>query len=250
VRERSKLKISIITVVFNTEKTIADTIFSLYNQHYDHIEHIIIDGQSSDNTVAIIRQYESKISYWVSEPDTGIYDAMNKGIARATGDIIGFLNGDDVYAHADVLCDVAKAFQDQSIDACYADLVFVRNQKVVRHYNSGRFTPSRLAWGWMPAHPTLYVRASVFQQFGGFKLNYIIAADYEFIVRILGKAQLKSLYIPDIWVHMRMGGVSTQSWKSRWILNREIVRACRENGIHTNIFKVLMKIPLKLFELR
>jgi len=244
------VNISIVTVTYNVEDTIKKTIESVINQTYSNIEHIIIDGNSSDSTTAIIRQYESKISYWVSEPDTGIYDAMNKGIAIATGDIIGFLNGDDVYAHADVLGDVAKAFQDQSIDACYADLVFIRNQKVVRYYHSGRFTPSRLAWGWMPAHPTLYVRASVFQQFGRFKLNYIIAADYEFIVRILGKARLKSLYVPDVWVRMRMGGVSTQSWKSRWILNCEIVRACRENGIRTNIFKVLMKIPLKLFELR
>ena len=243
------MRISVITVVYNGASSVKSTILSVANQEYPDIEHIVVDGGSTDGTQEILRHHEDKISCWVSEPDRGIYDAMNKGVALASGDIIGFLNADDTFAHNRVLGEVAKAFEDETVDACYADLVYVNDGKIVRYYRSDRFTPAKIAWGWMPAHPTLYVRRSLFEEFGGFKLGYRISADYEFVARVLGNGRRKSVYIPDVWVRMSMGGISTRSWKNRWILNREIVQACRENGIYTNLAMVLSKIPLKLVEL-
>jgi len=243
------VKISVITVCCNAAATIASNLQSVARQGYPHVEHIIVDGASNDGTVEIVRRHADLVDHWVSESDAGIYDAMNKGIAMAKGDVIGFLNADDVYAHDDVLSKVAEQFRDEDLDCCFADLVFVKNDRVVRSYSSARFTPERIAWGWMPAHPTLYVRRALFEQFGMFKTDYRIAADYEFVARVLGRHRCSYRYVPDVWVKMGMGGVSTRNWKSRWILNREIVRGCRENGIRTNLFKVLSKFPLKLLEL-
>jgi len=242
------MKITVITVSFNAGKTIEATLKSVEGQDYSNVEHIVIDGASTDGTIDIIRK--RKPSCWVSEPDEGIYDAMNKGIAMATGDVIGILNSDDIYAHPGVLSRVAELFKKKDIDACFADLDFINSQgKVVRRYSSSRFKPERLAHGWMPAHPTLYVRKSLFSKVGLFRIDYEIAADYEWIIRAFSTHKASWCYVPELWVHMRLGGVSTQGLKSRWVLNREIVRACRENGIRTNIWKVLMKVPFKLLEM-
>ena len=244
------MKISVITVAYNAEETIMDTIKSVATQSYSSIEHIIVDGASTDKTVDIIREYEGLVHAWISEPDKGIYDAMNKGITMATGDIIGFLNADDIYADSGVLSRVAELLKNKNIDACFADLNFINSQgKMVRRYSSSRFRPERLAYGWMPAHPTLYVRKLLFSKVGLFRIDYKIAADYEWIVRLFVTYKTSWCYVPDVWVHMRLGGVSTKGLRSRWVLNCEIVRACRENGIRTNIWKVLMKFPLKLMEL-
>jgi len=247
---RKNRKISVITVCRNAEQTIGDTLRSVQSQTYSNIEHVVVDGASTDGTVDILTGYGADIR-WISEPDEGIYDAMNKGITMATGDIIGFLNADDIYAHAGVIDRVKGIFSDYAIDACFADLQFINDEKkVVRHYSSARFSPEQLRNGWMPAHPTLYVRNSFFDRVGGFRLDYKIAADYEWIIRVFVVQHAAWRYVPEVWVKMRMGGVSTRGMKSRWILNNEIVRACRENGIRTSIGRVLLKLPLKLLEMR
>lgn len=243
------MKISVITVCHNAAGTIPDTLNSVRKQGYHNIEHIVIDGASTDKTLDIIREHPP--AHWISEPDEGIYDAMNKGIRLATGDVIGFLNADDVYADENVLAHVAAAFEAEEIQACYADLVYVHDdlETVVRYYRSRRFAPNRLAYGWMPAHPTLFLHRDVFAKYGGFKTDYKIAADFELCARLFGKHGLTANYVPEVWVKMRMGGVSTQSLKSNFILSREIVRACRENGIKTNLLKVCLKYPRKVLEL-
>jgi len=242
------VRISVITVAYNAEATIGDTLCSVVEQDYPYIEHIVVDGASTDSTLDIVRQYPSV--RWISEPDHGIYDAMNKGLAMASGDVVAILNADDMYAHHEVLSRVAKVLADKSLDLCFADLNFINEQeKVVRHYSSARFQPKQLRNGWMPAHPTLYVRKSFFDKVGKFRTDYKIAADYEWIVRAFSTLKASWKYVPEVWVNMRMGGVSTNSMKSRWVLNNEIVRACKENGIETSLGRVLMKIPLKLLEL-
>jgi len=244
-------KISIITVAYNSERTISDTMQSLNAQNYDHIEHIIIDGASTDTTLEIIEKYRSADSIVISEPDDGIYDAMNKGVMMASGDIIGILNSDDVFAHPDVLSHIADALEPEEVDACYADIVFVKDnlRDVVRYYRSNNFSKERLAYGWMPAHPSLYVKSKLYENFGLYKSDYKIAADYEWIARLFNKHRIIAKYVPEVWVKMRMGGVSTSGIRSNLLLSREIVRACRENGIKTNLFKVCLKYPQKLLEL-
>jgi len=245
---QSDVTISVVTVCRNAARTIEQNLRSVAAQDYAKIDHCVVDGQSTDGTVEVLRSAKENI-HWVSEPDDGIYDAMNKGIAMAKGDIIGFLNADDRYAHPHVLSDVARVMQNGQLDACFADIEFRDEQnRLLRRYDSSRFCPERLVWGWMPAHPSLYVRKEVFENYGGFRTDYRIAADYEFVTRIFARGQCHYRYVRDVWVYMRPGGVSTRGLHSSWILNREIVRACRENGLRTNLFKVLMKLPLKLAE--
>ena len=198
----------------------------------------------------IIGRYRGGLGAVVSEPDKGIYDAMNKGIDLATGEIIGFLNADDIFADSGVLGRIAQVMEDRQLDGCYADVVYVKPDmaSVIRRYRSDRFSPDRLAYGWMPAHPALYLRREVFSRCGKFKTDYLIAADYELVARLFGRHHLKARYVPDVWVKMRAGGVSTRSMRSNWIISREIVRACRENGISTNLFKVCLKYPMKIME--
>ncbi len=247
-----KLKLSIITVVFNGESTIADTIESVMHQTYPDVEHIIVDGQSTDGTVKVIQQYETRIGKWISGPDQGIYDAMNKGIAIASGEIIGFLNADDIYANHTVIEQVASTFEDNDFDACYGDLVYVDPcdpDTIVRYYECSEFTPDKIADGWMPAHPALFVRRQVFEAYGGFKIDYKIAGDFEFVARVFGRHRIRAIHLPVVLVKMRTGGVSTRNWKSNVLLNKEIIRACKDNGINTSTFKVYMKYPRKLLEL-
>lgn len=246
------MKISLITVCHNAEATLADTLLSVQGQSYSNIEHILIDGASSDGTVDLVRKHEKSLAFWVSEPDHGIYDAMNKGIQQATGDVVGFLNADDIFENDMVLEWIAKAFSDTGISACYGDLVYVDNadlRRVIRYYRSKYFTPGRIAQGVMPAHPTLYVKKDIFQKYGLFKTDYRIAADFEFVARVFSKQTIQFHYIPKILIRMRIGGVSTRSIKSNIVLNREIVRACRENNISTGLFKVYSKYFRKIFEL-
>jgi len=246
------MKISIITVCFNAEKTIEDTIRSVLAQDYPEIEHIIIDGASTDGTMAVIERYRDRIATIVSEPDRGIYDAMNKGIALASGEIVGILNADDFFLHPHVLSTIAGAFSDEEVGAVFADLVYVKPDnldKTVRRYRSNRFHPGKFAFGWMPAHPTFYLRRDYYERYGLYKTDYKIAADFELLIRMLYRHKVHYVYIPEVLIKMRVGGVSTRSFKSTLVLNREIVRACRENGISTNVFKVYSKYLKKLFEL-
>jgi glycosyltransferase involved in cell wall biosynthesis len=246
------MKISIITATYNSEKTIQNSIESVISQKYPNIEYIIVDGVSSDRTLDIIKSYGSKIAKFISEPDQGMYDAMNKGIAMATGDVIGILNSDDFYTNNTIISQVVQSFQKSQADAVFGDLVYVNSNnlnKIVRYYSSAKFTPSRFAYGWMPAHPTFFVKRSAYEQYGIFQTDYQIAADYELLTRFLAKHQLRYTYIPSVMVCMRTGGASTNNLMSNWVLNREIIRACRENGIQTNWFKVLSKYFTKVFQL-
>ncbi len=246
------MKVSIITVVRNNAATVAGCIESVLGQTHPDIEYIIVDGGSTDGTVEIIRTYERKLSRFISEPDNGIYDAMNNGIGAASGDVIGILNSDDFYADPSVITTVASAFAAYNVQAVFGDLVYVKRDdtnKVVRYYSSAGFTPDRFAYGWMPAHPTFFVKRACYEQFGLFKTDYRIAADFELLARFLGKHHVSYRYIPRVMIKMRTGGLSTRSWRSNVILNREIVRACSENGIRTNAVMVYSKYLTKVFQL-
>lgn len=244
--------ITVITVVLNNRNYIEECIKSVLNQTYQNIEYIVIDGGSTDGSLGIIRKYEDKIARVISEPDCGIYGAMNKGIKLASGNIIGILNSDDFYFDNDVISTVAKEFVSKNIDSVFADLIYVKGdniEKVVRYYSSANCTPQKFAYGWMPAHPTFFVKRECYEKYGLFKIDYKIAADYEILVRFLARYKISYNYIPKIFVKMRTGGLSTKNLKSNWILNKEIIRACAENGIKTNILKVLSKYPTKIFQL-
>jgi len=245
-------KISIVTVCYNSRKTIRDTIESVFTQKYPYIEYIIVDGGSTDGTLDIINVYKQKISKVVSEPDNGIYDAMNKGIGLATGEVIGTLNSDDFYTDEFVLEKILSVFNDKEVDSIFADLVYVHQGKfdrVVRYYSAAGFTPNKFAYGWMPPHPTFFVKREIYGKYGFFKTDYKIAADFELLVRFLARHQISYYYLPEVIVKMRTGGLSTRNIKSNWILNREIIRACRENNINTNFFKVYSKYLTKVFQL-
>lgn len=246
------MKISLLTVSFNSAATIGDTIRSIRSQDYKDIEYIVVDGNSKDDTISIIKSNEDVISKWLSEPDKGIYDAMNKAMKMATGDVVGILNSDDFYSDKTIISQVATAFDDPSVDAVFGDLVFVDASdlsKVVRTYSSAHWKPYKFAWGFMPAHPTFFVRRKYYEQLGLFKTDYKIAADYELLIRFLQVNKLKYKYLPLKMVVMRKGGVSSRNLMSNVILNKEIIRGCRENGIYTNVFMVYSKYFRKLFEL-
>ena len=244
------MKISVITVCFNAEATIADTLESVASQEYQDIEHIVVDGKSKDGTVDIIRKNGRRLAAWISEPDQGIYDAMNKGIAMATGDVVGILNADDVYADDSVLTQVAQAFTDPSIDACYADLIYVDQlnlSKIVRYWKSKPYQMGLFERGWMPAHPTFFVRRSVYEKLGGFDLNFPRQADFELTMRFLAVNKIKSVYIPSVWVKMRVGGVSNNSIQGIIKGNLEAYRACRKHALDIGYLfiprKILSRVP-------
>lgn len=231
------MKISIITVCFNSRSTIEDTIQSISSQNYQDIEYIIIDGSSNDGTVSLIKEHADKVTKWSSEPDKGIYDAMNKGIGMASGDIIGFLNADDLYADCYVLEKVAGIFKDFTVDACYADLVYVDPvdlNKVVRYIKSCDYVDGLFRKGWCPPHPTFFVKKSIYQQYGGFDLSYAIGNDVELMIRFLGRHKISTVYFPEILVRMRTGGVSNSSFLNIIRQNIEILKAMKRNGINVS----------------
>ena len=243
------MKFSIITVCYNSEHTIRDCIETVLEQDYPDIEYVIVDGGSSDGTMDIVREYEGRIDCVISEPDRGIYDAMNKGIRQATGDFVGTLNSDDLFAHTGVISSLATFLHDNpELDGAYADLEFVRRNdvnQVFRIYSSKRFSKTLIRFGIMIPHPTFYVKRSLFDTLGNYKLNYRVSADFELMTRfIVGGVKLGRL--PEVMVKMREGGVSTTGFWWRIHQNLEILRACRENGIYTNILIVALKIPFKL----
>ena len=251
------MKISIITATYNSAKTLQDTLNSVLQQDYCDIEHIIVDGGSTDSTVDIIRAYASKTTShsvkWVSEKDRGIYDAMNKGIAMATGEVIGILNSDDYFTAYDIVSKLAKPFEDEALEAVYGDIHFIHDgepDKVTRYYSSKIFSPFWVRFGFMPAHPSLYVRREVYQKVGPYKLDYKIGADFEIIVRMFCVHKIKSKYLNLDFVTMRSGGASTNGFHSHRLLLQEDTRACRENGIYSNQFLIALKYLYKLFEFR
>jgi glycosyltransferase involved in cell wall biosynthesis len=246
----SQLKVSIITVARNSSETIRKTLTSVCDQDYAEIEHIVIDGASQDDTVQIVQQTLRRGGQLVSESDTGLYNAMNKGLRLARGDIIAFLNSDDYYASKTVISDVVRAFlKDDEIDAVFGNVAFFRKRtplKFSRFYDSGLFKPSRLKHGWMPAHPAMFMHRRVFEHIGGFREDFQIAADFEFVARAFSKMAIRYVHIPRVLTHMMSGGVSTRGLRAKMVINVETVRACRINGIKTNIFNMAMKYPLKL----
>lgn len=272
------MKLSLITVCYNSASVLRGAMESVLGQAYDDIEYIVVDGQSTDGTVEKVREFFSSevqkctastnnltdarpstlhtfnlphlTVHLISEPDEGMYDALNKGIKMATGDVVGILNADDFFRHTNVLKEVAEAFDD-STDAVYGDIRFVKNDDfdaVIRYYSAKRWKPWMLRWGYMPPHPTFYCRREYFEKLGGYKLGYKIGADYELLIRFLWKGGLRSKYINDAMVDMRLGGLSTGGLSSTLTLNREVVRANRENGIYTNLPMLCIKYFFKIWE--
>ena len=250
------MKISIITPCFNSAATLVDTIESVLSQSYGDIEHVIVDGGSKDDTIAIIRRYEPRYEgrlRWVSEPDKGIYDAMNKGIRMASGDVVGILNSDDFFTSDNVIENMVKSMVKEHVDAVYGDIHFVRDSNlnvVIRYYSSKQFRPFWLRLGFMPAHPSLYLRRKVYEKIGLYKTDYKISSDFEMMVRLFLKNHVSYYYLPQDFVTMRTGGASTRNFHNRMIGLTEDVRACLENGIYTNKFLVSLKFLYKIFQIR
>ena len=238
-------------MAFNSSGTISHTIRSVLQQSYPNIEYIIIDGGSTDGTVDIVNSYGTSISKFVSEPDNGMYDAINKGIKLATGDVIGTLNSDDFFCNNTVVQKIADAFNEESTDAVLGDVQFVDtkdNTRIFRYYSSKRFHPGKFKYGFMPAHPGFYVRRNFFETLGYYKTDYKIAADYELLIRFLYTHKIRYRYLSMPFVSMKRGGVSNKSIFSNFLLNKEIARACRENGIKTNYLNIYSKYFFKIFE--
>lgn len=251
-----EIMISIITATYNSATTINDTIKSVLCQTNKDFEYLIVDGGSTDETIDIVKSYESEFSgrlKWVSEKDKGIYDAMNKGIKMASGDIIGILNSDDYYTSDDILQTIADAFKCQNVDAIYGDIHFIKDgvpDKCVRYYSSRLFSPFWLRFGFMPAHPSFYCKRDVFDKSGLYRLDYKIGSDYEMMVRLFRKHKISSRYVPKDFVTMRTGGASNSNLQSRLTLIKEDVKACRDNGIYTNELFICLKFLYKIFEFR
>ena len=228
------IKISVVTAVFNSEKTIAQAIESVLGQNYPAVESVVIDGASRDATLSILQSYRPRLGTLISEPDEGIYDALNKGIRHATGDVVGFLHADDLFQDAGVLGKVAAAFEDPDIDAVYGDLVYVRHDnigQVIRYWKSGVYDQAALSRGWMPPHPTFYVRRGVYERLGGFDTRYQIAADYDSVLRLLAVGKIRAAYIPEVLVRMRAGGISNRSLRTILRKSREDYAVMRRNEL-------------------
>lgn len=243
------MKISLITVTFNSAKFLPFCIQSVLAQTYKNIEHIIIDGSSTDNTVQIIKQYDNHITKWISEPDKGMYDAINKGINLATGDIIGILNSDDMLADKDVLANIAQTFVEQNVDSVYGDLEYVDQEntnRVFRVWKGKKYNRNLFKMGWMPGHPTFYVKKSLLLEHGLYENHYYTAADYEFMARYLYKHQISSFYLQKMIVKMRTGGASNRNLNQRLRANRRDYLAMKNNAIPmpfvVSILKPLIKV--------
>jgi glycosyltransferase involved in cell wall biosynthesis len=227
------MRISIITVCYNAAKTIKDTIQSVLSQTYKDIEYIIIDGASTDNTMAIVNKYKGRIAKIVSEKDKGMYDALNKGIALATGEVVGQLNADDFYFDKTVVERVAKAFHETGCDATYGDLQYIdklNTRELARLWRAGDYTPWKLQIGWMPPHPTFFAKKSVYTSNGGYRLDMKLAADYELMLRFLKKGKIKMFYLPQTLVYMRAGGMGEKNMQSKLNEWKDVYRAWLVNG--------------------
>ena len=242
------MKISIITATWNCLETVSDCLSSVAHQSYKNYEHIVVDGKSTDGTIEILEGHRDKLAVFISEPDSGIYDALNKGILHSSGDIIGFLHADDVYAEVDILERIADKFKDPNISAVYGDLQYVKRNDlshVVRNWKSSKYNQKNLKRGWMPPHPTLYVRRDWYFRINGFDTRYKISADYHSILRLFSYNDFSSAYIPDVLVKMRLGGVSNRSIKNIFLKSSEDLDALKRSnvgGLATLIRKNLSKI--------
>jgi len=249
------LKISIITATYNSGKTLRDTIESILCQTYGDFEHLIIDGGSKDDTLEIIKEYEPKYNgrlRWISEPDKGLYDAMNKGIGMATGDVVGILNSDDFYTSDKILEILSSALEESGADAVYGDVHFVNDDnldKCVRYYSSKGFRRWKMRLGWMPAHPSFYCKRSVYERYGAFDISFKIGADFENLLRLIFVNKIKTVYVSVDCVAMRTGGVSTQGMKSHRQILSDHLKAYKKNGVYSNILFEGMRYVEKVGEL-
>ena len=247
--------ISIITASYNSSATIRDTIESVLRQSYTDFEYIIKDGGSKDNTLEIVQEYAPLFGdrlKVISEPDGGIYDAMNKGLEATTGDVVGILNSDDFYTSDDVLEKIAEAFEANSIEAVYGDVHYVNDddlKKQVRYYSSARFKRWQMRFGMMPAHPSFYCKRSVYEKYGVFDTSYKIAADFENLLRLIFLGKIKTYYINKDFVTMRTGGASTAGLKSRMVIMKEHLRALKAHGIYSNFLMLSLRYIYKVYEL-
>ena len=244
------LRVSIITIVRNNRATMEDCVKNVLSQSYKEIEYIVVDGGSNDGTIDIIQAYHERISQWISEPDQGIYDAMNKGIEMATGQVIGFLHSSDVYAHPRVIEEVARVFEKSNVSSVYGDLQYVDKEnlnRVIRNWKSSPYCHGKFRQGWMPPHPTFFVRKEIYEKYGYFNTDFRIAGDYELMLRFLERYRISAAYIPEVLVKMRWGGMSNGGIKNILIKSYEDYRAWGMNdlngGVHTILFKNLSKIP-------
>ena len=237
------MKISVITVCYNSDKTIGHTLRSVREQTHSDVEHIIVDGGSQDNTLVVVKADGLHVAKVVSERDDGIYDAMNKGIALASGEIIGFINADDFYASPNSLATVAAAFAKSGADSCYGDLCYVSQvdpAQTVRYWKSSAFLSGSFEKSWCPPHPTFFVRRSVYQRLGVFDLSFKIAADFELMARYLAASRISSHYIPEVLVKMRLGGTTNRSLSNILKQNVEIRRALSKNGLHSSLLSFVL----------
>ena len=232
------MKISIITVSYNSYNVIENCLDSVKVQNNVDKEHIVIDGASSDETLLLLKSKRNQLKKIISEPDMGIYDAMNKGIKIASGDIIGFLNSDDFYVDNNILMKVASIFSDNpSLDACYSDLIYISQNdslKNIRYWKSNKFKPGLFSKGWCPPHPTFFARRSVYEKFGNFDLSYSIASDVELMMRFLEVHKINARYIPEVWIKMRMGGTTNKSLKNIFVQNKEVLHALKKHNLPVN----------------
>lgn len=240
------LKVSVITSVYNNVSTVQDAIESVLSQSYSNIEYIVIDGGSSDGTLDILKNFQDRITHFISEPDKGIYDGLNKGISMATGDVIAFLHSDDLYPDTEIILEVVKAFSND-IDGVYGDLIYTpkhNTNKILRYWKSRPFEKKLLSQGWMPAHPTLFLKKSIYEKYGTFDLAFRIAADYDFLLRIL-KQNIKVHYLPKVLYKMRVGGESNKNIRNIFRKSHEDLKALRKNkigGFSVIILKNISKI--------
>ena len=245
------MKISIITVTYNSALTVEQTIRSVIEQSYKDIEYIIVDGQSTDDTLKIVEKYKNRISHLVSEKDNGLYDALNKGISLASGDVIGMLHSDDFYMDHNVIEKYAGLFLKENPDAVYSDLYYVdkeHTEKIVRKWKSGNYPSGGFINGWMPPHPTFFVKKKLYNQFGKFNLDFKSAADYELMLRFIQKHKIKLAYLPEFTVKMRVGGKSNVSVQNRIHANQEDRRAWEINGLKPRFYTLVLKPFRKILQ--
>lgn len=245
------LKVSILTVVYNGEKTLKTCIESILRQDFFNIEFILIDGASTDGTLEIAKSYGERINTLISEPDRGIYDAMNKGISRATGDIIGILNADDIYADSSVISDVVRKFEKENIQGLYGDLVYIDNvkdQNPVRKWVSGKYKKGMFLWGWMPPHPTFFIKKECYENYGNFRLDLGSAADYELMLRMIHTNTISLGYLPRTIVKMSTGGASNRSLVNRLKANSNDRKAWKVNNSSPYFFTLFLKPVRKIFQ--
>jgi glycosyltransferase involved in cell wall biosynthesis len=238
------MKVSVITAVYNNKQYLGDCIESVLAQSFRELEYIIIDGASTDGTLDIIKKYAGRISKWTSGPDSGIYDALNKGIKAATGDIIGFIHADDIYAHDKVLARVVSEMTQHNVDSCYGDLLYVdkkNTERIIRYWKSRHYREGLFQRGWMPPHPTFFVRKEIYERHGSFNTDFRIASDYELMLRFLEKEKISTLYIPEVLIKMRVGGASNRTAKNIVLKTAEDYKAWNVNGLERKFYTIPLK---------